>query len=90
MSTRIPLALLLGLLGSVLASAQDRQRQVVPQSVFTVRGVAFSEDQQKKADDVQKKYTPHLSDLQREIELSLHRRTTQGISGGASRRTGCG
>ncbi len=39
----------------------------MPQSVFVVRGVAFSEDQQKKADDIQKKYTPELSELQREL-----------------------
>lgn len=46
---------------------QEPKRQAPFQSVFVVRGVEFSGEQQQQADELQKKYTPLLVELQRKL-----------------------
>ena len=43
----------------------SRQQRAVPQFVFSVRGVEFSADQQVTIEELRKKYSPQLIDIQR-------------------------
>jgi acetyl esterase len=59
----------------------SRQQRAVPQFVFSVRGVKFSADQQVKVEELRKKYSPQLIDIQRRqgsVVTAEQRRARQG------------
>ena len=51
---------------TTLSQERRRPQQTPFQQLFTLRGVEFTEDQQAEVEQLRKKYTPQLMDIQRQ------------------------